>query len=614
MFNQNSGNFKSLSINSTNTFKVYGKEVGANAYTEKYISAPLTVEGGGIIKKDLFVGGAIQIGPGSAEIDKRISDSQSHGLIDSKYNGLIVYDDSTAKFRGVQGGTWEDFGVDNTPGNRPWKIIETNTITTKTPAADVVLSKNNAETLSGKATLVLNNSDYSYALAVYYDNNTITPLFTVSNEGDLLANDTRILGTLNCLTYTTTLANCIINKGLVVTEGAIFHNTLTLMNKPILGATTITASGVIQGGSLTDGTATLLGGALSGATTITASGVIQGGSLTDGTTTLLGGALSGATTITASGVIQGGSLTDGTATLLGGALSGATTITASVATLHNLNISDKINIKNSNNTNSWDIHVGHAPYYLDYDLVFLSNSNNLKGGYISHLTNEAQMNNFTGQHPCHLKNDLRPEDIGLIVSTTNNIINYDNKLKPTINESLPVVEITSKEKDKRVFGVISSHEDGNIKREYVNGVWGSFEEKELINERRTYINSVGEGSMWVSNKNGSLEGGDYIVSSTIPGYGQKQDDDLLRNCTVAKISHDCDFSLVKVKKREIKTSTDGDGKKLHVFDADGLPTYNELDEEEYIYETRFLKADGTISNINDYDFIAMFVGCTYHCG
>ena len=43
MFNQNSGNFKSLSINSTNTFKVYGKEYKTNAYREKYISAPFNV-------------------------------------------------------------------------------------------------------------------------------------------------------------------------------------------------------------------------------------------------------------------------------------------------------------------------------------------------------------------------------------------------------------------------------------------------------------------------------------------------------------------------------------------------------------------------------------------
>ena len=41
MFNQNSGNFKSLNINSSNTFKTYDKEFGGKAYKEKYISAPL---------------------------------------------------------------------------------------------------------------------------------------------------------------------------------------------------------------------------------------------------------------------------------------------------------------------------------------------------------------------------------------------------------------------------------------------------------------------------------------------------------------------------------------------------------------------------------------------
>jgi len=234
----------------------------------------------------------------------------------------------------------------------------------------------------------------------------------------------------------------------------------------------------------------------------------------------------------------------------------------------------------------------------------------LEGNYIE----TSRGNKFTGQHPCYLKNNLENENRGLIVSTTNDIINYDNNMKPTINESLPVVEITIKEKDKRVFGVISYHEKDDISREIQSDMLGSRFEKELINERRTYINSVGEGSIWVSNKNGGIEGGDYIVSSAISGYGQKQDDDLLRNCTVAKISHDCNFDLTKVKKKEIKFTTNADGKKLHVFDENGLPTYNELDEEEYQYETRFLKEDGTLSNINDYDFIAMFVGCTYHCG
>ena len=46
----------------------------------------------------------------------------------------------------------------------------------------------------------------------------------------------------------------------------------------------------------------------------------------------------------------------------------------------------------------------------------------------------------------------------------------------------------------------------------------------------------------VCNINGNLENGDYITTSAIEGLGMKQDDDLLHNYTVAKITEDCDFS------------------------------------------------------------------------
>ena len=49
-----------------------------------------------------------------------------------------------------------------------------------------------------------------------------------------------------------------------------------------------------------------------------------------------------------------------------------------------------------------------------------------------------------------------------------------------------------------------------------------------------YINSLGEGGMWVTNINGNIEVGDYITSSEIDGYGCKQNSDTLHNYTVAK--------------------------------------------------------------------------------
>ena len=54
--------------------------------------------------------------------------------------------------------------------------------------------------------------------------------------------------------------------------------------------------------------------------------------------------------------------------------------------------------------------------------------------------------------------------------------------------------------------------------------------------------ALGEGVIMVCNINGNLENGDYITTSAIEGLGMKQDDDLLHNYTVAKITQDCDFS------------------------------------------------------------------------
>ena len=78
-------------------------------------------------------------------------------------------------------------------------------------------------------------------------------------------------------------------------------------------------------------------------------------------------------------------------------------------------------------------------------------------------------------------------------------------------------------------------------------------------DTRTFINSLGEGGIWVSDKNGNLESGDYITSSSIPGYGQKQDSEFLANYTVAKITMDCDFNpsqqkVKKIKRHDIKVT------------------------------------------------------------
>ena len=95
----------------------------------------------------------------------------------------------------------------------------------------------------------------------------------------------------------------------------------------------------------------------------------------------------------------------------------------------------------------------------------------------------------------------------------------------SIEDAIPVVALSRKKKDKRVFGVL-----GDPKRN-------------TNNNNRLIVNSIGEGGICVSNTNGNIENGDYIQSSDLLGYGEKQDDDLLHNYTIAKSTIDCNFEL-----------------------------------------------------------------------
>jgi hypothetical protein len=224
-------------------------------------------------------------------------------------------------------------------------------------------------------------------------------------------------------------------------------------------------------------------------------------------------------------------------------------------------------------------------HYLDtygnYTFCYSNNNNNYDDkGWISREAS-AQMN-FTGQHHCINDDKLIIDDIdnyiGLIVVSTGKYNTCDNKGIPqtgkqaiTINNSLPIVKLSSSRKQKSVFGVISDKEDETTKRAYANGNFNSVFPK-TQGDNRLYINSLGEGAIYIVNTNGNLSNGDYIQTSFISGYGEKQEDDILHNYTVAKITCDCDFDL-----------------NSDIYYC-----------EEFIY--------------NYVTYRKAFVGCTYHCG
>jgi hypothetical protein len=120
----------------------------------------------------------------------------------------------------------------------------------------------------------------------------------------------------------------------------------------------------------------------------------------------------------------------------------------------------------------------------------------------------------------------------------------------TINESLPVVSLSNTSYDKRCFGVISNAEDTEGRTEVHGNLVSVFERER--GDARVYINSVGEGAMWVLvGPDDPLQAGDYITTSNVPGYGMLQDDDVLHNYTVAKLTMDVQYEPPEIPKKRL---------------------------------------------------------------
>jgi hypothetical protein len=209
---------------------------------------------------------------------------------------------------------------------------------------------------------------------------------------------------------------------------------------------------------------------------------------------------------------------------------------------------------------SHPLNVGRWNLFISDNNHFRFAYNGIGIGYVDQTDPNAQMN-FTGQHRTFIKDIpfTRAEDLeGLIVSADNNkYIKMSGGIEVgsnaiTTNESLPVVSLSTIVNDKKCFGVISGSEDPETRQEQY-GNFVSVNKKE-VGDTRVYINSVGEGAMWVTDINGPLESGDYITTSNVAGYGQKQDSEFLANYTVAKITMDCDFDPQDQPIQRIKQS------------------------------------------------------------
>jgi hypothetical protein len=327
---------------------------------------------------------------------------------------------------------------------------------------------------------------------------------------------------------------------------------------------------------------------------------------------------------------------------------------------------------------------GYGPAIKNDDLVFSyqPNYNQIQDAGLSWLDHDnvyADILDFTGEHKnmTHNKNLYDKKYVGYIVSSTGEYKDLNSKYKNQnrnikISSSLPYIDLSYKEQDKAVFGVISDFEDNT--RVYHGG--GAFKTsyKQQKGDKRIVVNSVGEGAIWISNFNGNIiQNGDYICSSVIPGVGMRQNSEFLANYTVAKSTCAVDFNnikkypLEKVKQQyiytsnlEISTSNIETSNLIYTSNFDNsnilyitsnieisneeinisniivksnlencLDSNNDLiyeiqyDENSNViyeseYDVKYIDIDGNILSQEQYDsnihYIMAFIGCTYHCG
>jgi hypothetical protein len=208
---------------------------------------------------------------------------------------------------------------------------------------------------------------------------------------------------------------------------------------------------------------------------------------------------------------------------------------ANLKVYDNTSILSSINLDylTSGNTR-WNISLSNNSKFSS-DLIFKS-ANNTLITFTDDFTTDVL--NFTAKHRCSYINNLKNQ-IGKIVVSTGKYNNLNNENIIEIDEAIPIVKLCDKINDNTVFGVISAFEDYNNERNYKIGNMKFTHEKDK-KDIKVIVNSGGEGGIWICNYNGNLQNGDLIVSC-IEGYGMKQDDDIVRARTVAKITCDCDF-------------------------------------------------------------------------
>lgn len=140
---------------------------------------------------------------------------------------------------------------------------------------------------------------------------------------------------------------------------------------------------------------------------------------------------------------------------------------------------------------------------------------------------------FTGAHEALMRKGVRIESGDVVCDDV--IV-----AKPNLSNTLFQVVPSEVPRSRRALGVFVGRR--RIRHREAFAGLDRLTKQILTQYDRVVINSVGEGQINVCGENGPIEPGSLLVTSSIPGKAMRQDDDLIRACTVARAREGAEVS------------------------------------------------------------------------
>ena len=159
---------------------------------------------------------------------------------------------------------------------------------------------------------------------------------------------------------------------------------------------------------------------------------------------------------------------------------------------------------------------------------------------------------FTGSHDALLADsetcavgDILVDTGVAYAKTVSDVITNVTRSTSTSQKSVIGVYVTEAASDHVPSALAKTVITGLTRAEEIDSNHNSI----VANKTIVIMNSVGEGQVNVCGENGNIEIGDLIVSSSTAGKGMKQDDDIVRSCTVGKAREAVTFASASTVKQ-----------------------------------------------------------------